>query len=223
MSQRPAGTSTPGIVLVDDLPERVPDAIFLLVSAEENGHGGGVDVWTTARGERAVLTFSTIQALVGACGAGQPWVPVSRDELTRLCDELRVSVVGLDVAPPEGHRYPEPEVSELPDLEPREPAERQLLYVASRPMRSRTDLVQLELQPDKRGRLMVLAYTSEEALVAGCGPYQPWVAIPANLIGEAAQRSEADGVLFNPVLAEQSRHTSSVRSWRDDVMGEKCD
>lgn len=112
-------------------------------------------------------------------------MPVSRDQLRGLCAELRVTLVGLDVAPPEGHRYPEPEVSELPDVEPWEPVQRQLLYVASRPMRSWTDLVELELQPDKRGRLMALAYTSEDELAAGCGPHQAWVAIPSDLIGEA--------------------------------------
>lgn len=223
MSQRPVGTSTAGLVLVDDLAERLPDGLFVLVLPADDGRGGGVEVWVRPRGERVVLAFSSIQTLVSACGAGQPWVPVSRDHLAQVCEELRVTLVGVDMAPPEGHRYPEPGVAELPDLEPWEPVERQLLYVASRPMRSWTDLVQLELQPDKRGRLMALAYTSEEELVAGCGPYQAWVAIPSDLIGEAVERSGADGVLFNPVLAEASRHTAPVRNWRDGVMTEQRD
>ncbi|TNC29173.1 SAV_915 family protein [Amycolatopsis alkalitolerans] len=223
MSQRPVATSAAGLVLVDDLSERLPDGLFMLVLPADDGRGGGVEVWRTARGERAVLAFSAIQSLVGACGAGQPWVPMSREVLAEVCAELGVTLVGLDVAPPEGHRYPEPEVAEVPDLEPWEPVERQLLYVASRPMRSWTDLVQLELQPDKRGRLMVLAYTSEEELVAWCGPHQAWVAIPSNLVGEAVARSGADGVLFNPILAAESRHTAPVRDWRDGVTSEKRD
>lgn len=222
MSQRPRAHSAAGLVLVDDLAERLPDAVFLLVLPSDDGHGG-VEVWVRPRGDRVVLAFSSIQTLVAACGAGQPWVSVTREQLAEVCSELQVTLVGLDMAPPEGHRYPEPEVSELPDLEPWEPVERRLLYVASRPMHSWTDLVQLELQPDKRGRLMVMAYTSEEALVAGCGPYQAWVSIPSDLIGEAVKRSGADGVLFNPVLAEESRHTAPVRHWRDNVMSKRRD
>lgn len=214
MSQRPVGNPTAGLVVVDDLAERVPDAMFVLVLPADDGRSSGVELWVTPRGEWVLLAFSSIQALVGACGAGQPWAPVSRDQLRTLCEELRVTLIGLDLAPPEGHRYPEPAVSELPDLEPWEPVQRQLLYVASRPMRSWTDLVQLELQPDKRGRLLALAYTSEDELVAGCGPHQAWVAIPSDLIGEAVGRSGADGVLFNPMLAEESRHTAPVQNWR---------
>lgn len=139
---------------------------------------------------------------------------VSRDHLSGVCDEFEITIVALDLPLPTGHRYPEPDVHERPDLAAAMPLDDDgLLYLASRPVRSWNDLVELELQPDARGRLMVLAFTTQEQLAAGCGPHQAWVAVPADLVDEAAFRADADGVLFNPVLAEESRHTAPVQDW----------
>lgn len=41
-----------------------------------------------------------------------------------------------------------------------------------------SNTAQLQLRHMEDGRLAILAYTSLELLVAGCGSAQPWVAVP---------------------------------------------
>jgi hypothetical protein len=202
------------LIRVDDLDERLPESLFVLVLPPDDHRGRGVELWRTHRQDLTAVVYSSIQALVAACGAGQPWVAITRDQLADICCEHEITLLALDMPLPEGHRYPEPEIREQPDLEEVEPlANDGLLYVPARPMKSLNQWVELELQPDDRGRLMLLAYTSPQQLEAGCGPYQAWVSIPSDLISEAACRSGADGVLFNPILAEESRHTAPVADW----------
>jgi hypothetical protein len=205
---------TPALVRVDDLDEELPENVFVLVLPGDVARGGGVELWRTHRRDRTLVGYSSISGLVSACGGGQPWALLARDQLIQVCDEHEITIVALDLPLPEGHRYPEPDAGEQPDLDDAVPLhDGGLLFVASRPLRSWTELVELELQPDARGRLMLLAYTSQEELDAGCGPHQAWVSIPAELLGEAAWRAGADGVLFNPILAEESRHTGPVHDW----------
>lgn len=204
---------TPALVRVDDLDEHLPEHVFVVVLPAEDT-SGGIELWRTHRHDLSVVAYSSIGGLVAACGGGQPWALLSRDQLGRVCDDHKITIVAMDLPLPAGHRYPETEPSERPDLVPAEAlSEDGLLYVPSRPLRSWNELVELELQPDVRGRLMLFAYSSREELDAGCGPYQAWVSIPADLIDEAAWRAGADGVLFNPILAEESRHTGPVQDW----------
>lgn len=166
-----------------------------------------------------MFAYSSIQRLVAACGAGQPWVSITSDELEAACAEHGVAAVALDTAHPEGHRYPEPDPREQPELEPLpDQDDGSLVYVPSRPVSEGDTQVNLELQPDKAGRAMLLAYSSPELLVAGCGPYQPWVAIHATDIDLVAEEAGACGVLFNPELAEDSRHTGPVQDWSKSVL-----
>lgn len=50
MSQRPVNASAAGLVLVDDLAERLSDGVFVLVLPGD-GNGSGVEVWVTRRGD----------------------------------------------------------------------------------------------------------------------------------------------------------------------------
>lgn len=117
----------------------------------------------------------------------------------------------MDMPLPDGHRYPEPDPRdepELPQLDETLPDG--LVYVPSRPTgRRRGRNVVLELQPHE-GRRTLLAYESLDALRAGCGPYQSCVSIRADRLDEVASQAGAEAVLFNPVLSEQARHTAPV-------------
>ncbi|RJQ91281.1 hypothetical protein D5S19_02110 [Amycolatopsis panacis] len=212
------------IVRLDDAEDRLPELLFALVTPAEGGQPGGIELRRTARQELAVVAYSAIDLLVGACGAGQPWVQITRDRLMAFCEDLDVGVVVLDAVLDLAPRYPEVDSREQSPLDTLEPLEEHngLLYVPSRPVREGQYVVELELQPDRRGRPVMLAYTTPELLVVGCGEHQPWVAIHMDHMADAIEESGAHGVLLNPVLAEESRHTGPVQDWnsRSAIGGE---
>lgn len=185
-----------GFVSAGELADRLPEQLFVLALPAGGPTAPEIEVWASRRGDRILLAFSSLEILTAACGAGQPWAALSRDELGRLAVALDANLVGLDVAPPEGHRYPAPDRTGTTSAAGPPP----VLYLVSRPLRSATDQIELELWRDPEGRLMLLAYTSTEKLVHGAGAAQAWVAIPARQLGEAVTAAKAYGVLFNPVL-----------------------
>jgi hypothetical protein len=140
---------------------------------------------------------------------------MSAGELERLADALGITLFALDASLPEWHRVPEPREHEQPELPiAREPeVDGGLLYLPSRPFRPGDFDAVLELQPDARGRLQLLVYTSSAELAEGCGPHQAWVAVPASALAEIAEWVGAYRVLFNPVLTEETRHTAPVVNW----------
>ncbi|WAL63193.1 SseB family protein [Amycolatopsis cynarae] len=186
-----------GFLSADELADRLPERVFVLTLPAHAPTAPGIEIWASRRGDRILLAFSSLEVLTAACGSGQPWTRLSRDELSRLAAAMDANLVGLDVAPPEGHRYPGPGGTGNAGTVPGPPS---VLYLASRPMRAAGDQVELELQRDPEGRLMVLAYTSTDELVRGAGAGQGWVAIPAHQLGEAVAAAKAYGVLFNPAL-----------------------
>lgn len=204
----------PPLLAVDELVKQAPTELLVLTHPHEGDAAGGLELRSTPRGDVAAVAYTSIELLVEACGSGQPWVRIATAELDRIADRLGVTLVALDVWLPEGHRYPEADPGTQPDLEPVEPVDSDgaVFFVPSRPVRRSHRSVVLELQPDNAARPALLAYTSREHLEAGCGPHQAWVAIPAEMLAEAAERSGAQQVLFNPVLAEASRHTGPVLS-----------
>lgn len=145
---------------------------------------------------------------------GAPWLEVTRDDLARACDRLGVALLALDAALPDIPQYPVPDVRAQPDLEeiPEDTNSGELLYVPSRPLRRGQRDAQLELQRFQ-GKLTLLAYTSPQELEEGCGPHQAWVAIRADRLDAVIAQCGADGVLFNPKLSEQARHTGPVHDW----------
>ena len=65
--------------------------------------------------------------------------------------------------------------------------------------------VTLELRVLSDGTTAMLAYTSLEALVAGCGDGQPWIAVGGQDVEDLQQRSEADTVLWDAAVPLEQR------------------
>lgn len=74
---------------------------------------------------------------------------------------------------------------------------------------SRDKDVTVELRRLEDGRLAVLAFSSLEALVVGCGDLQPWASLPADKVAEIQQHSGADLVLWDAVLPDDQRNDSA--------------
>lgn len=202
------------LIAIDDLAERAPDELFVLVLPANEESRAGLELRRTQRGDLIAIAYTGIEPMVAACGSGQPWAKLPTAELEHLADQLGITLVALDAELPEGHRYPEADVGELPDMEPVEPIpETATFYLPSRPFRHGDTRALLELQPDPRGRPLLLVFTSAELLCAGCGPNQAWVAIPAHALPDTVRETGAHRVLFNPILAEQSRHQGPVLDW----------
>ncbi|GAB3354131.1 SAV_915 family protein [Amycolatopsis echigonensis] len=203
------------LVRLDDVPDRLPDLVFVLVAPGTDKQSGELEVRRTERNELAVAAYSSLDRLADACGSGQPWVQVTRERLLETCRELDLGIVVFDAVLDLVPRYPEVDSREQPPLEPAEPLAEPdgRCYVPSRPVRAGQQVVELELQPVRNGRPVLLAYTSPELLAAGCGPYQPWVAINGDDLEAIANEAGAHGVLLNPVLAEESRHAAPVHDW----------
>ncbi|WP_199432667.1 SAV_915 family protein [Qaidamihabitans albus] len=203
--------SRAGLLAPDDVAGRVRSDLFVLTSPEGMLELGGTD-----RNEAVVWAYSTVGLLVESCGNGQPYARLTAHELAEALARQSSVFVALDVRHPDGVRYPEPDARDLPHAEEldEEPASAAVLWVPSQPVRPRDQRADLELHRDDSGRPMLLVYSSLERLRAGCGPYQAAVAIETHLIGEVARDVGAEGVVLNPELAEQARHTSAVRLGR---------
>lgn len=201
-----------------EVAEYAPDGVLALTVGREPD--SAIELWELNAGQRVVVGYSTFTAMAASCGTGQPFRRLSPSELVDVCDVARAQAV-LDEILPVPPRYPELDTAEQPDLPLLDEAEDEpeLLYIPSRPTEPGAEVVALELQPH-RGRVTLLAFTTAQALEAGCGPYQPYVAVPAELLETVMTESGAERVLFNPVLAEESRHTAPVLDWTSkSVMG----
>ncbi len=124
-------------------------------------------------------------------------------------------VIALNMPIPEGHRYPEPDPREQPDLESvvLEILDVSVLWMPSRAVRVGDRRVDLELFCDEQGHPLLAAYTSLDELRAGCGPQQPAAAIGVQHVGLVADEAGAHGVVFNAVVDEQARRTEPVVDW----------
>ncbi|MCA1675231.1 MAG: hypothetical protein LC799_24575 [Actinobacteria bacterium] len=78
-------------------------------------------------------------------------------------------------------------------------------YVPSQRGSLSDEQVTLELRHTVDGRLVMLAYTSLDFLVAGCGEAQPWVAAPAERVSELQRLSGAETVLWDVALFPDQR------------------
>ena len=65
--------------------------------------------------------------------------------------------------------------------------------------------VTLELRVLADGTTAMLAYTSLDTLVAGCGDGQPWIAVGGQDVEDLQQRSEADTVLWDAAVPLEQR------------------
>lgn len=65
----------------------------------------------------------------------------------------------------------------------------------------------LELRVLTDGNTALLAYSSLESLVDGCGKGQPWIAVHGGSVEDLRQRSEADLVLWDAAVPLEQRRT----------------
>lgn len=81
-----------------------------------------------------------------------------------------------------------------------------LVYLPSEQLGKDDTHATIEFRRIDDGRLAVLAYTSLETLVNGCGEHQPWVQLSNDKIDGIVTESGADVVLWDAELpAEQRR------------------
>ncbi|HEU0090156.1 MAG TPA: SAV_915 family protein [Pseudonocardiaceae bacterium] len=93
-----------------------------------------------------------------------------------------------------------------------ESADWSLVFVPSQPFRPGDAEVKLELQPMPGGRLALMAYSTRDLLDWGCGPYQPWVAVPAGLLDDARQQAGAHTIVLDTPLPVRLRHSSGEKN-----------
>lgn len=86
------------------------------------------------------------------------------------------------------------------------PGEPVVFLPSQRVQRGDQELI-LELRRDPEGRVGVLAFSSLDLLVAGCGEFQPWVAVPAGTVQSLAEDAGAEVVMLDVALAPDQRHT----------------
>jgi hypothetical protein len=87
-----------------------------------------------------------------------------------------------------------------------------LAYIPSQRARQGDAEVVLELRNTEDGQVAVLAYSSLELLVAGCGEAQPWVAIPVDRVEHLPGLAGADVVLWNLALPAELRSADEEAS-----------
>lgn len=68
--------------------------------------------------------------------------------------------------------------------------------------------VTLELRQTEEGLLAMLAFSSLELLVSGCGHAQPWVAVPMERVEELQRQCGAEVVLWDVAIPPDLRHFS---------------
>ena len=65
----------------------------------------------------------------------------------------------------------------------------------------------LEIRRLVDDRTALFVYTTLEALVEGCGPHQPWVAVDAARVDAVQRVAGADLVVWDVPLPEELRHS----------------
>lgn len=81
-----------------------------------------------------------------------------------------------------------------------------VVYVPSQRLRRGDTEATLELRNTEDGRVAMLAFSSLERLVAGCGEAQPWVAVPADRVENLQELSGADVTLWDVAVPAEVRH-----------------
>lgn len=80
------------------------------------------------------------------------------------------------------------------------------------PVESGAEKVQLEMREREDGNTALLAYTSMERLVAGCGAQQPWVAVRPEEIEAIQQQAGFDLIAFDVERTPAGTSPSGSRS-----------
>lgn len=189
---------------MEDLRGRGPEPLFVLITPDEK-----LELDHTLHSELLVWLYTDVTLLAESCGMGQPYVRTTAAEVADFADSLGKPVLAaVDLWHPARARYPELDFEEFEPLEPMEYQSDGLWWIPTLPGRSVA-----ELYGSRPGERLLLAFGSLDELIDACGPYQAACAIPGYLLETVALESEADGIAWNPVLAEGARHAGPVRDW----------
>ncbi|MGH3720727.1 MAG: SAV_915 family protein [Pseudonocardiaceae bacterium] len=91
------------------------------------------------------------------------------------------------------------------------------VYIPAQVMAGVGDRAELELRRMRDGGVALLAYTSLELLVVGCGERQPWIAIPVPELEQAQHSARFDLIAVNVLLPPEMRHTDAVHVGSGEV------
>jgi hypothetical protein len=199
------------IILDPDEFDHLPEIAYIPVEGVDTAaKRATIRLREMARGGTALLLYSSRKRLVAAHGHDHPVMAVSSRELPALQRRLGFHAVLLDVGlPPELRRQDHQSATGEPDPVPMEvdrATGEPLVYVPSRPYRTGDDQARLELQPLAKGQLALLAYSSRQSLLDGCGPEQHYVRLRAAMLPEAMRQCGADQVLIDAPLPDHLRH-----------------
>lgn len=95
------------------------------------------------------------------------------------------------------HVAPTDDEEQLPDK----------VYVPSERVQDLSESVTLDLRKLTDGTTAMLAFTSPERLVDGCGNRQPWVAVKGDRLEEVRQHTGADTVLWDSAIPIEDRRS----------------
>lgn len=200
-------------VLDPDETWHMPAQLYLAARAAGAQVGPMLELREWGR-QPVVLAYSSLDQFLEGCGADQPWMLLRSERLAELADDgsgRPAFSVLLDVPLTEDLRGTAGGMADTEAAwgEP-ESEDWVCVYVPSRPFREGDAQARLELQPMPGDRLALMAYSSRETLLSGCGPEQSWVVVPAGLVSEARRQSGADAICLDTPLPHRLRHDSAA-------------
>jgi hypothetical protein len=190
--------------------DHLPEVAHIPIEHADTGEKTAtVRLGELAHGGTALLVYSSRQRLAAACGDHQAAMVLSSRELPVLQRRLGFNAVLLDVSVPQGWSQGAGQ-STLDQSGPMVTSDHvtgePFVYVASRPFRRGDSDAQIELQPLTNGHRALLAYTSQQSLLDGCGPEQHFVRFHSSQLQEVMHQCGADRVLIDTTLPDYLRH-----------------
>lgn len=199
-------------VLDPDESYHLPAEIFVPARPGAASSGAILEVRELTDGRLAMAVYSSMERLIACCGGCQPWLAFGSDQLPALQRGGGFDVVVVDVDVPQDlRRRTAGTVDGERAWHDPESADWVLVFVPSRPFRPGDAEARLELQLMPGDRLALMAYSSRDLLYWGCGPYQPWVSVPAGLLDEARQEAGAHTIALDTPLPARLRHAAGKR------------
>lgn len=88
----------------------------------------------------------------------------------------------------------------------------QAVYIPTQLVGPQDQEARVELREDGEGQLAMLAYSSLEDLVRGCGKAQPWISVPVSRVSHVQREAGAQIVYWDVELPEEIRYRSDEES-----------
>lgn len=195
-------------ILDPDETSQLPAQVYVAVRPDASS-GGVLFELREYNEQSVVLAYSSLDQFVAGCGADQPWVLLPSERLAEVGieDERSRFSVLLDVpVSAELRGTAGGMVDDEPSWDDTGSEDWAHVYVPSRPFEAGQEQALLELQPMPGDRLALMAYSSQESLIAGCGQEQPWVVLPAGLVSEARRQAGAHIICLDTPLPRYLRH-----------------